>query len=33
MESNIPPMLAAQSGFRSEPLPGFHEIFDQLLWK
>jgi hypothetical protein len=33
MESNIPPMLAAQSAFRSEPLPSFHSIFDQLIWR
>jgi hypothetical protein len=29
MESNIPPMLAAQSDFPSGPLAGFHKIFDQ----
>jgi len=27
MESNIPPMLAAQYGFPSGPLAGFHKIF------
>jgi len=33
MASNIPPMLAAQSAFPSGSLPGFHEIFDQLIWR
>jgi hypothetical protein len=28
--SNIPPMLAAQAAFRSEPLPGFHKKFDYI---
>ena len=32
VESDIPPMLAAQSAFPSEPLPGFHKIFNQLIW-
>jgi hypothetical protein len=32
-KSNIPPMLAAQSAFPSGPLPGFHEILDQLIWR
>jgi len=27
MESNIPPMLAAQSDFPSVTLAGFHKIF------
>jgi hypothetical protein len=27
MESNIPPMLAAQSASPSGPLPGFHKLF------
>jgi len=26
MEGHIPPMLAAQDGFRSGPWPGFHKI-------
>jgi hypothetical protein len=25
--------LAAQSDFPSEPLTGFHKIFDQLIWR
>ncbi|KPK90192.1 MAG: hypothetical protein AMJ94_09970 [Deltaproteobacteria bacterium SM23_61] len=29
MEADIPPMLAAQSGFPSGPLAGFSKIFDQ----
>jgi hypothetical protein len=33
IEDNIPPRLAAQSDFPSEPLPGFHKIFDQLIWR
>jgi hypothetical protein len=32
-ESKRPPMLAAQSAFPSAPLAGFHEIFDQLIWR
>jgi len=33
MKSDIPPMLAAQSAFRSGRLLGFHKIFDQLIWR
>jgi hypothetical protein len=42
MENNFPPRLAlhqhgtglaAQSASPSGPLPGFHEIFDQLIWR
>jgi hypothetical protein len=29
LESNIPPMLAAQSDFPSGPWSGFHKIFDK----
>jgi hypothetical protein len=29
IEDDIPPMLAAQSNFPSEPLPGFYRIFNQ----
>jgi hypothetical protein len=29
IEDDIPPMLAAQSDFPSEPLPGFYRIFNQ----
>jgi hypothetical protein len=32
-ESKLPPMLAAQSAFPSGPLAGFHEIFDQPIWR
>jgi hypothetical protein len=28
-----PPMLAAQYGFPSGPLAGFHKMFDQLIWR
>jgi hypothetical protein len=28
-EDDIPPRLAAQSDFPSEPLPGFYRIFNQ----
>jgi hypothetical protein len=31
IEDDIPPMLAAQSDFPSEPLPGFYRIFNQLI--
>jgi 2-methylcitrate dehydratase PrpD len=30
LESNIPPMLAAQSDFPPGPLAGFHKIFNLL---
>jgi len=33
LESNFPPMLAAQSDFPSGPLSGFHKAFDQRIWK
>ena len=33
LESDFPPMLAAQSDFPSGPLAGFHKIFDQRIWR
>jgi hypothetical protein len=33
IENDIPPMLAAQSDFPSEPLLGFHKLFRSTNWR